>query len=314
MAAKIGLVGKDNKKGLGILTRAYNEHLPIAKTLVIHPKGDWLGGEPYMRTKVLSMGQIDPFLDGLDTVVLLETPYPDILKRAKQRGIKTVLKVNYEFLPNTLPEEPDLYLCSSSLNFESVDSPNKVLIADPVDTDAIPFRKREKAETFVHVGGRPLADANGTNTVVASLSYMKSPAKVILYSQDGRSSKLADSRGAAKHYTDMYKEGDILLQPVRFRATSLPIQEAMAAGMPVITFNKKPWADFIPEELLIEPDDWKEYQDWRTIYSAVVDERKLAAFVDDWYGSDIAELSVAAREYAESISWKALKDKYIEIL
>jgi glycosyltransferase involved in cell wall biosynthesis len=51
-------------------------------------------------------------------------------------------------------------------------------------------------------------------------------------------------------YENLWKEGDIYLHLHRWDGLSLPINEAMAAGMPIIAPNFYPHNEFLPKRLL----------------------------------------------------------------
>lgn len=296
----IGIYGKDNQKGLGILTKEYVKHLPIERVLI---REDRITDHSYKNAtywQTFNYGKADKFLEGLDTLFILEMYDPKLLDLARKKKVRTILKVNYEFLPQKRPIEPDLYLCSSSLNYKAVATPNKVLIPDPVNVDLINFSKRQSAQTFVHNAGNTLGDANGTDAVIEAQKHIKSKAKLEIREFD-----------RDKKYYELYDEGDVLLLPQRFRATSLPIQEAMAAGMPVMTTNIEPFNEFC--QILFEPDKIVTKELSRPVNYAELDPKKIAEKIDETYNKDISKLSLKAREYAESISWKALTPKYLEL-
>lgn len=311
---RIAVVGKDNYKGLGVLTQEYREHLPIYKTL-IYDNGDALHRfEDALYTK-------DPqkeveWLYDCDVVFVLEIPWDTGFASLREQGVKTILKVNYEFLPETFSAEPNLYLCSSSKNYDEVKSENKVLLADPVDTDKISFVKREYAHTFVHHAGTiGVNGANGTHEFLNAIPQIKSDVKFIIRTQK-KLPEVTDSRVTLDdtfydNYYEMWGEGDVFVSPQKFRATSLPIQEAMANGMPVLSTNIKPFNEFVTWK--VEPSKMFETRMARPLHIADIKPDKIAEAVDRVAGTFIRPQSNAAREYAESISWKKLQGKYIEL-
>lgn len=307
MVKQVGIIGRDNKKGLGTLTWGYVKHLPITRVLCLGDVGEkrYAKGWYYRH---MTDGLADRFLTGLDAVILLETAFPNVLTLAKQKGVKTLLKVNYEYLPEK-HVAPDVYLCSSSLNYESV-AGNKKLLPDPVDTDEVTFRLRKKAKTFVHTTGKTIGDANGTNEVIEAIKKVKSDVRFIIYSfadlkvNDPR----VEVRKPTDNYYELFTEGDVFLSPQKFRATSLPIQEAMASGMPVLTTNIKPFNEFC--QFLSNVSEYKTVELLRKAQSAVIDTNVLAEKIDEVANTDITTKSKQAYKYAQSISWKSLKKSY----
>lgn len=321
MATSIGLVGRDNDKGLGRLTDEYKRRLNVTKVLVKDCRTSRIRKRncPKPFTKYVANPQRAAafWVRGFDCLFVLEFAiHPKLFKWARRRGIYSVLKVNYEFLPESMPVLPDLFLCSSSLNMQMTPYENKVMIPDPVDTVAIPFRRRTRAITFVHNAGRfGTQFANCTPDVLAAIPLVKNPdARFIVRSQKDLSSKVDDPRvryeGSVTDYRDLYCEGDVFLMPQKFRATSLPIQEAMAAGMPVMTTNMKPFNEFCA--FLLQPDFTEVLTGHplrRPVLAHRVTPETIARAIDNIVGADIGDESRAARKYAESISWDVLTPK-----
>jgi glycosyltransferase involved in cell wall biosynthesis len=326
MAKSIGLVGRDNDKGLGLLTEEYRKRLNVTKVLVKNcpesRRRKRSCPKPYTRYVNNPDRAAARWVRGFDTLFVLEfAVHPKLFRLARRRGIYSVLKVNYEFLPESLAELPDLFLCSSSLNMEMTPYKNKILIPDPVDTAGISFRRRTKAITFVHNAGRfGTQFANCTPVVLAAIPLVKNPnVRFIIRSQKEITFKVDDPRiryeGAVKDYRELYREGDVFLMPQKFRATSLPIQEAMAAGMPVMTTDMKPFNGFCP--FLLKPSS-KEvltgHPLCRSVVAHLVKPETIAKAIDSIAETDIDRHSCLAREYAESISWDVLGPQIASIL
>jgi hypothetical protein len=326
MAISIGLVGRDNDKGLGLLTEEYRKRLNVTKVLVkncpashrrkrICPKPD----TRYVNNPDRAAAR---WVRGFDTLFVLEfAVHPNLFLQARRQGIYSVLKVNYEFLPESLPELPDLFMCSSSLNMEMTPYENKLLIPDPVDTNGIPFRQRTRAITFVHNAGRfGTQFANCTPEVLAAIPLVKNPnVRFIVRSQKEITFKVDDPRiryeGAVSDYRELYTEGDVFVMPQKFRATSLPIQEAMAAGMPVMTTDMQPFNEFCP--FLLKPDSQQVLTGLplrRSVVSHLVAPKTIATAIDSIAESNIESYSCLAREYANSISWDVLIPRITDIL
>lgn len=287
----IGIIGKQNNKGLGTLTRQYMKYLPIDKYAEI-------GYVP------------DDFFDDLDVCFILEWYNKPTLDKAREKGCKTILKVNYEFLPEK-HDGADLYLCSSSLNYDSVNG-NKILIPDPVDINYT--KEREKCQTFVHNAGTlGIGGANGTMELIKALSYAKQPFKMIIRSQVPISCNdpRVDLRIGDFDFEELFKEGDVFVLPQKFRATSLPIQESMVSGMPVLTSDIKPFNEFV--NFTFPVHKYRDDKLLRPVKVAELDPIEIAKALDLLYNKNIEEESKKAIEFGKSISWDTLKDKYLEL-
>lgn len=306
----LALLGKDNDKGLGVITRELAEHLPVEKVFCVIDRRTTSRNPNFIYTDKPE----DIPLEGIKTLIIMETPFQKLLERCKEAGIKTILQVNYEFLPEKLRVEPNLYWCSTSKNYEAVKS-NKVLLPFPVDTSKIPFRLREKANVFVHNAGTlGMGGANGTQELLDAIPLVKSDVKFLIRSQlpIKISNRRVDLRiGSVPNYWEMWNEGDVFVQPHKFRAMSLPIQEAMASGMPVLTTNIKPF-----NEMCHFTFPFKEVR--REMISRMVDyhtldPKEIAKAIDDMAGKDISKESKEARAWATKNNWQSLTNKFIEI-
>lgn len=289
---KLGIIGKNNNKGLGILTRQYMKHLDIKK---------------YAEISYVP----DNFFDDLDVVIILEWYSKQIIDTAHEKGCKVVLKVNYEFLPEK-HEGADLYLCSSSLNYEVVNG-NKILIPDPVEVGEV--RERTICKTFVHNAGTlGIGGANGTKELIEALKYAVEPFKMIIRAQVPIECKdeRVDLRIGDFPHEELFTEGDVFVMPQKFRATSLPIQEAMASGMPVLSSNIKPFNEFV--NFTFDVDGFKPDMILRVVQNAKLNPRKIAKELDALYNRDITNESKDAIFYGKSITWENLKEEYRKIL
>lgn len=288
---QVGLIGKKNNKGLGTLSREYMKHLPI--------------------NKFCEIGQVpDDFFDDLDVCFILEWHSKPILDKARNKGCKTILKVNYEFLPEN-HGGADLYLCSSSLNYDAVKG-EKMLLPDP--SEERPFKERKTAKVFVHNAGTlGLNGANGTQELIKAMDFIYEDIKLIIRSQvplKCNNPKIDLRIGDVPHET-LYDEGDVFVMPQKFRATSLPIQEAMMSGMPVLSSDIQPFNEFV--NFTFPVSDFEPLLMTREVNSAVLDPYHIAHAIKMLYNKDITNESRKARAYAESISWDNLKDKYKEL-
>jgi len=260
--------------------------------------------------------EAERFLDGLDTLFCIEEPYDwSLLDRARQKHVKTVLRINYEYLPDPLGSPPDLMI--SPLDWYQ--PPGTVILPFPVNRKRFPFRKRTHAHRFLHVGGHlGMHGRNGTKELLKAIPLVKSDVRFIIHSQRSLE-KIDDSRieWRIQDVPDsslLYVEGDVMIFPRLYGGDALPVSEALSVGMPVIMTDMRPQNAFLPKELLIPIQKLDEIRLLRTVEKAVVDPMSIAAKIDEWANRDISELSEWANRYAESISWDRLLPAYCEIL
>jgi hypothetical protein len=343
---KVGAFVYATQQGLGYLARDFFEN-GIINSVVIKQHHCYQNHPEWYPNNSLriSSGNHSSFLtervrewiESLDRLVVFETPFHwEYMRLAKELGVKTIFIPMYECTPKVLPVQPDKFICPSLLDllyFPRTEQRESLYVPVPVDVKAIPFVKREKAETFIHnVGHGGLRGRNGTDELLQALSYIKSPARIIINCQDkpkaeeilrqGQAGgKLAEKllvivSGAVPERKDLY-QGDVFVFPEKFNGLSLPIQEAFASGMLVMTTNRYPNNHYLPTDPLIAVDKYIDTcvaPSCLDFKEAVIDPKEIAATIDSWYGKDISNYSEIGKRYAEQNSWDALKGKWMEAI
>lgn len=210
----------------------------------------------------------------------------------------------------------------------------------PISAD-VQWRQRYRAEVFIHnAGWGSFRDRNGTQALLDAWKYVKSPANLILRSQKPIDPKMIVNLRGVDHGFGVIErtggridlrigtlprermcgadsEGDVFIFPERFNGLSLPLQEARAAGMLVMAGNRFPMNTWLPRDPLIPTSGTIRARigpPYREFDEAQYDPKMIAEKIDEVYRTDISEYSRQGREWAESMSWYALKPKYLEVL
>ena len=327
----IGTIGYRTNTGLGYQALSYTKHLPISKVMVVDlqkengiPLNYWHEGaqtvQGYPKPR-----DIKQFLDGLDVVLLAETPLNhQLYTLARNRNIKTVTVVNPEFYDHIMYPHlpmPDVIILPSVWKMDEICSHAEPLGAKvyqlhhPVDRDDFPFVKRIAAKTM-HIAGKPAAhDRNGTT------QYMLSTDKQVVTTQDEAYARNLRSRyrnsrvySNIENAADMYKKGDILVLPRKYGGNCLPLNEALSSGMPVIMPDIEPNNALLPREWLVPAKKVGEFHPRIKVDLYEVDPRDLALKYQ-WFNEQSMELqSEIANAIANKISWQVMKSKYMEVL
>lgn len=340
---RIGLIARADSTGLGIQSREFFNHIPC-KALVIDFKNM---GQPHTAhilepdfsafpdQQILTWGRrhnmrgdipktlIREFIKDIDVLFCMETPYDyDVFDECRRAGVKTILQINYEFLdyPNRFGyPAPDLFAAPSMWNYDLIPHPKVYL--------PVPARKNRTVKahnTFLHIAGRhALKDRNGTQTLLQALQFVREKMTVIIQGQQdtlfvppnrrGNVSLLVDTNNKA-NYLDNYS-GGILVMPRKYGGLCLPMNEALSFGMPVIATNIAPNNTWIPVEWLIPAHHAGTIPCKRTIDYFEGDAVALAKKMDDFCDPDRYLKAVAiAEQISETISWEALKPKYMEVM
>ncbi|HJT33799.1 MAG TPA: hypothetical protein VJ783_17260 [Pirellulales bacterium] len=338
----ISAIVRADRGGLGTLSRMFARYLGFHRTLSIArlPGERDLDAFPNNREvgdECVTVEQARWLCEGADVVLSFETWYGDTVPRtARQLGVKTVLVPMYECCPADAAELrlTDLVICPTALDdaemrrhTPGLQAADKALLAVPFDTRRIAFHHRRRATTFMHhMGHGGLGGRNGTARVIAAWRYVKSDARLILRHQSPlplsvpRDSRVTIIDDAPADYWQLWNEtGDIYLHPTCWDALSLPMHEALASGMPVMTTRFWPHYDLVrdrrvlrgnlpisSQRLAIAPARTRWQRICRTITAYETTPPAIAAAVDAVYGQDIRAASDEARHHAERHSWQRL--------
>lgn len=334
---RVGSIVYATDSGLGILAKSFYDAGVINTTVILsHGKHvdnlHWYSGA-YVCGNVREVHTYVDWLADLDVLLCFETPFDWALPRVcRKLGVKTVLMPMHECFHESRGMDPenrfDLYLAPSLLEaqqtFNTTPTPVKYL---PVPVQ-VPWRLRKKAEVFVHNAGHGgLLGRNGTKELLQAIPIVQSPVQFILRGQEWWSQNKIPNELDEDHrvswytgtlpYDELWKEGDVFVFGEKFNGLSLPLQEARAAGMLVMTTDRFPNNTYLPTEPLIPVKSYKRNQvgpPYRKFDEAIVDPRDIAATIDKWYGADITDYSLGGREWAAQNSWDVLRPEYLRVL
>lgn len=317
----IGAIVLATYQGLGILAKDFFDAGLVDKVLIKkhssrenHP--EWYGD----KGKWLDQSNYEWFFEGLDTVLYFEDPFEwKMFLEARKRGVKNALMVDYECTRYPFPYFPDLVLCPSALDlkvYKELYPESEIMqVQIPVDEK---WRLRQKARVFVHnAGNGGLGGRNGTKELLEAMKYVKNPIKLIIRTQE-KDFKSDDPRVEIRKGTfsreTLYDEGDVFIFPEKFNGLSLPIQEAFASGMPIMSTDRCPMNTWLPNEMLIPVKGYKKETIAVEFDCAIIDPLDIALTIDKWFDKDISEFSKMGKEWAKKNSWKILKPIYEKYL
>jgi hypothetical protein len=313
----IGSIVYATDQGLGIMARDFYYHKIVNKVLIVPhsthaTQYEWYGKEG-KNWKLFGKDNYEWFFKDLEKIIFFETPFDwRLIPLARERGIKTILQPNE--CTRSFLYEPDIVLCPSQLEAEIFRHKKAVSIPVPVD---VKWQLRQNAVTFLHNAGHGgLGGRNGTMELIEAFKWVKSPVKLIIRTQTNKY-KSDDPRIEIRYgtvpYKELFTEGDVFVFPDKFAGLSLPMQEAFASGMLVMTTDRFPNNTWLPKEPLIKIEGYKKEKIGYEIDVAVVNPRDIAEKIDAWYNLDITRFSLLGKEWGEKNSWHNLKDKYLNI-
>lgn len=334
---RLGLIARADARGLGIQTKSFHDAMRPAKTMVVdcpsanplplrhdwYPDATWVHGLP-------TYADFERWLDGLDVVYTAETAYGPLWDAAERRGVKTVLHCNREFLD--LRDRPTLWAAPSMWHWGDIPAP-KTFLPVPIETDK--FGKPADSvgsgtRQFLHIVGRPAVfDRNGSLDLLHSLALVKSEVVVSVRCQDPtyveglihqhgirtpNNVTLRLEAGDIADNAELYAGQDVLILPRRYGGLSLPVNEALGCGMPVIMPNISPNNTWLPAEWLV-PAHWtNDFMAKTRVDVYATNAEQLAAQIDRFTDEGFFQKAqTKARELADGLSWTALKPLYNQI-
>lgn len=301
------------------------------------------------RGQQITKADAEWLLDGADAVLSFEAFYsPVIVHTAREKGIPSCLCPMHECLSTGGNFFVAAFLCPHKLCLREVqkDFPRAraVELPVPIDVERIKFRRRERARTFLHFAH---FERNNTHAVIDAWRHVKSDARLIVnclsdMPEQPRDDRITIQRPGYVDYWQGWQEADVLLNPHRFAGLCLPHAHAAAAGMPIITTRLWPFCDTTPpcraigpiepdlldryqpdgtgllppssQALAIEPAAMRRMVICRPIIAYETVPEAIAAKVDEVYGQEIGEASADGRRWAESRSFEALRQRWLDVI
>lgn len=326
---KVGSLVFATKQGLGYLAKSFYDNGIITHVLKVkHRSREEQNWYPDSGPSTLDPQIMRLFCASMDVMFFFETPFDySLIRFCKQHKIKTVLMPMYEcYRLGVGLDEVDLTLNPSMLDQTYFPYGQHV----PVPYEG-KWRQRGKITTFVfNAGNGGLAGRNGTSDVLESLKFIKSPARILIRSQQGplnhNTHELGNSRMTVQWAGDipreeLYEEGEVFVFPERFNGLSLPIQEAYASGMVCCVTDKYPYNRCLHKEAqdyMLQPNECYKYRVGKCFPQVNVFEvppRMIAEKIDELYGKDASDYSLKTKKLVEeNYSWEVMKPRYQQIL
>ena len=334
---KVGSICYATSQGLGHLAKSFFDAGIINEVMVFkHPHGDrpsrmdWYPkGTIELKYRPFIGEKIERFLDDIDIMLFFETPFDwNFPQRCHERGVKTAIIPMYEWFLQHPTHQFDLFLNPSLL--DQYYFPHGTYIPIPVE-EHVEWDFRKTAKKFLHNAGN-IGSRNhkGTQELLRAMQYVKSPIELSIRCQDKEGLlRLIESAPGVQHddriqfiFNEiprelLFKDHDVYIAPEKYNGLSLPLQEAFASGLMVMTTNRFPTNQWLPSEPLIPPSGSRKAQTMRghlEFEETIVDPQKIAEVIDQWYGEDIKKFSLLGREYREENSWKNLRERYLDAL
>ncbi|MHA1344392.1 MAG: glycosyltransferase [Promethearchaeota archaeon] len=173
---------------------------------------------------------------------------------------------------------------------------------------------------FIHTASHGgMNERKGTKLLIEAMKYVKSDIKLIIYSwkpYEFSDKRIENKVVNFKNYWQVWREGDILVYPQDYNGICLPIVEAMASGLAVITTDIYPFNKYIPKELMFKSEYFyttRAAPNLMEVDAAHINPKSIAQKIDEWANKDISKFSEYGKKWAKENSWGALLPKYIKL-
>lgn len=330
---RVGTVCFATVQGLGILAKSFFDNGIVTDPIVVrhgkrHTYMEWY---PEGTPEICSFPtgkHILKAIEKLDVMLFFETAFDwKLIPLCRKMGVKTVLVPMYECTPKVLPYVPDRIISPSLLDQDYY--PGSTFIPIPVDVE---WEERQKALRFLHNGGNlGLKGNKGTYDLVCAMRHVQSPIDLTIRVQDGPSfyrlietidlktrndSRIKYEIGTID-YAKLRTGYDVYVAPEKLSALCLPLQEARASGMMILATDRHPHNKWLPKEELFPAMATSLVSlgnGLNAVPMAVIDPKEIAKKIDGVYDTDITSYSIAGKEWAQTMSWDALRPVWLEAL
>lgn len=254
----LSMIVRTDDGGLGNLTWEWFRHLAPAKVMLVLDGGrggdhlERFGGPAEVRgVNIQAMRwaphDVDWLLDGATQLLTAETFYDDrLISLAVRRNVRPVLYAMPElFTPMYRTVRGLSVLAPTTWETDRLGGKARVLPL-PVDRERLRYRLRTEARTILHPSAGAMLDRNGTGLLRQALMHVTRPLTVLV---SGPERPDAPTRhgphtikpvGHVAHYWRCYDDADVLVMPRRYGGLSMPMQEALACGVPIVTLDREP--------------------------------------------------------------------------
>lgn len=305
------IIVRADHTGLGIQSRNWTRLLNPDKVVIINSTPfngnqqypEWYDGIPSVKVDgFIQTGHFSQVLSDTDLLLTFEIPYNyNLFTEARAFGVKTILQNNWEFtdyLRQPLTP-PDILMAHSYWHLDEQQArwpqmsrycPTPLFMENFAEIYEQNTNRTGKVR-FIHSAGRgTYEDRNGTNDMLEAIKHIAPEIdfELVLHTQTTNIPEITDPRVTIdRSYIADEKEicrgYDAMILPRRYGGASLPMNEALAAGLPVIMTDIDPNNKILPEYWLVPATKKTEF---------------MARTMIDVYSADISSLAVRIAQFA----------------
>jgi glycosyltransferase involved in cell wall biosynthesis len=332
------IVGLKDDSGAGKMSFDLTRLLFPAQRLVTpstRMEGHPIGEREIWIQNNASDSEIEQALERIEVLIVLEDSqiHHRIIRVAKSRRLKVHALALWEWFSHYDPIRKlyDKIICPNNFCYTILDKfgfDNAVRLTWPVDIANLPERiVSGPAKTFVHNAGRfGNDDRKGTLlTLEAFAKVADQSLSLIVRSQNPLPRRVEDRRihyfvGNLRDYHDLYREGDVFVQPSKAEGIGFSILEPMVCGLPVLTTDYPPMNEYITDFRMLVSTHWgkKPAQQKTYVQQAhlkIPRVKSLTRRIEWCTEIDMAPFSQRNREWAlQNFNPDQLRTKWIQTL
>lgn len=325
MNRQLGIMVRGDFSGIGFQARRMCELLRPERILYIDSTSfsknkaqhkEWYKGfSGYYVNGFPNDREVRVFLRGLTHFVCIENPHNfTFFSLAEQMGIKAYVVTNYEFCDNLanpnfpLPYKFIMPSYWKIVEMEHIFGRDKVMYLPPPinphefkEARDVNFN-RSGRKKFLHIAGTIAAhDRNGTLDVLAAVAQTQEEFDLTITSQHElppeyitNNRKVNYKIGSVDEPCKLYKDYDALILPRRYGGLSLPVQEALISGLPVIMTDISPNRELLPSKWLVIARKQGDFRARTMIDVYTSDIVSLASRIDTLATMDLEEEKIEA--------------------
>lgn len=276
---KLAIIARMDHSGLGHqtrdLVRLLDPYLVVLVDFTFYNKfkqhPEWYEGRNTTRINgFIKDHEVERIAQQVDYILTAETFYNNrFIELAHKHNAITLSQINYEFFEPLMNRNlliPDRILMPSYWHLEDMQkmtSPHRTIYLPP-PTFVEDFHEikemninRTGKRRFLHIAGKVAAhDRAGTLDLLSALQFCKSDFELVIKVQSGDVPRTADPRvvidtSNPEDEKDLYRDFDAMIHPRRYAGLNLPMNEALASGLPVIMTNISPNNCILPTHWLV---------------------------------------------------------------
>jgi glycosyltransferase involved in cell wall biosynthesis len=344
---RLCIIARADETGLGIQSRNWVRLLNPHKLVVIDSTSfngnkqhlEWYKGRGgYIINGFIKPNEINAILNNIDALLTFEIPYSyELLRRAKAKGVKVIIQNNWEFtdylhqpdlpLPDLLVNHSYWHLDEQKDRWPEITEycATPVFLEDYEDIYIENINRPFEKMRFLHIAGRKTyEDRNGTQDLLVAIKLIPQDVEfelviktqsVDIHCDDPR---VIIDRDPPEDEKELYRNFDAVIMPRRYGGACLPMNESLAAGLPVIMTDIDPNNKILPETWLVKAEKTTEFMARTMIDVYSADHKHLARRITDFANidyDDLSECKLSARDIAESeYASDVIKEKWALLL